>query len=177
MTIRKEFPGTLLAAFLGAAARVLQSFPAARFAVIGSGDMEPILRNRIASLGLNDSASIIPFTDDIAVAINALDVLVHPAVGTEALGLVILEALAAGKPVIASRLDGIPEAFREGVHGLLVPPADESGLATAMTALAADPKLRFRFGQGGPAFVRENFSNAAQAENMARLYYEILDRP
>jgi glycosyltransferase involved in cell wall biosynthesis len=163
--------------FLGAAARVIRSFPEARFALIGSGDMEPILQERIASLGLNHCASIIPFTDDIAIAMNSLDVLVHPAVGTEALGLVILEALAAGKPVIASRLDGIPEALKEGVHGLLVPPADEDALAAAMKTLAGDPKLRMRFRQNGPGFVRDQFSTATQAENMERLYYEILSKP
>jgi glycosyltransferase involved in cell wall biosynthesis len=161
--------------FLGAAARVVKSFPEARFALIGSGDMEPILRERIAALGLNDCASILPFTDDIAVAMNALDILVHPAVGTEALGLVVLEALAAAKPVIASRLDGIPEALKEGVHGLLVPPADKEALGAAMKTLAGDPKLRMRLSQNGPAFVREHFSTAIQAENMACLYYRILD--
>ena len=62
---------------------------------------------------------------------NAIDCLVHPQIGTEALGLVICEAHACGKPVIASALDGIPEAFRAGNYGRLVPPEDIAALADA----------------------------------------------
>ena len=132
-----------------------------------------MLRQRISDLGLQSRATVIPFTDEIAILMNALDVLVHPAVGTEALGLVILEALVAGKPVIASRLDGIPEALVEGESALLVPPGDASALAEAMRQLATNSQMRGRFGSNGPRFVRENFSTAVQAEAMERLYLQI----
>jgi len=130
------------------------------------------LRERIAGFGLAGVAAIVPFTDDIPTVMNALDVLVHPALGTEALGLVLLEAMAAAKPVIATRLDGIPEAMIDSKHGLLVPPGDVPALATAMKHLLVNRELRFRFGAAGRAHVLENFSRHRHAERVRDLYVQ-----
>ncbi len=70
---------------------------------------------------------------------NALDCLVHPQVGTEAFPGVVLEAFACGKPVIASALDGIPEAFAAGNYGRLTPPEDVPALAAAMSEQVRQP--------------------------------------
>jgi glycosyltransferase involved in cell wall biosynthesis len=156
--------------FLEAAAGMKKEFPWARFALIGRGNMETLLRSRIQELSLSEIVRIIPFTDEIPVVMNALDILVHPAVGTEALGLVLWEAMACGKPILASRLGGIPEAFREGEHGLLVPPANVPALAEAMRELLRDPDKRARFGSAGCAHVCRNFSRARQAERFQELY-------
>jgi len=107
---------------------------------------------------------------------SALDVLVHPAVGTEALGLVTLEALASGRPVIASNLDGIPESFVEGEHGLLVPPGDVTALAQAMERLSVDASLRQRMGATGRAHVDANFSRQVLARETHDLFAQLLAR-
>lgn len=159
--------------FLQAGAQLTKEFPRARFVMIGRGSLESLLRAEIQQLGLGDVARLLPFTDDVATAMGALDVLVHPALGTEALGLVLWEALACGKPVIASRLDGIPEAFTEGEHGLLVPPADVPALASAMRTLLGDPALRKRLGAAGRGHVCRNFSRAAHAERTRALYSKL----
>lgn len=159
--------------FLEAAARARKDFPASRFAIVGSGSMETVLREAIVRLDLGGCVSLLPFTTDIPLAMSALDVLVHPAVGTEALSLVILEALASGRPIIASRLDGIPETFNEGKHGLLVPADNVPALAGAMRTLLASPKLRERFGAAGPRHVREKFSRMAMAGRIRQLYQQI----
>jgi len=159
--------------FLAAAARLRSEFPDARFAIVGRGSMETLLRERIADLGLAGIAVIVPFTDDIPTVMNALDVLVHPALGTEALGLVLLEAMAAAKPVIATRLDGIPEAMIEGEHGLLVPPGDVPALATVMKHLLVNRELRSRLGIAGRAHVLPNFSRQHQAERVRDLYVQL----
>jgi len=104
---------------------------------------------------------------------NALDVVVHPALGTEALGVVLWEALANGKPVIASRLDGIPEAFEEGRHGVLVPPEDVSALARAMEGMARDPQARRALGEAGRAHVLARFTRAESAGQVLALYRRI----
>jgi glycosyltransferase involved in cell wall biosynthesis len=135
--------------------------------------MEEMLQERIGALGLSSVTRMIAFTDDIAPVMNALDVVVHPAVGTEALGLIIWEALASAKPVIASRLDGIPEAFVEGEHGLLVPPADVPALTEAMWALLQRPELRLRFGSAGREHVCRHFSRALHAARMMELYLKL----
>ncbi len=156
--------------FLAAAARLRVGFPQARFAIIGQGSMESLLRERIAALDLRDFARMIPFTQEMPAVMNALDVLVHPAVGTEALGLVLWEAMACGKPVIASRLDGISEAFIEGEHGLLVPPGDVPALADSMRTLLGDAPLRQRLGAAGRERVCQNFSRARLAREVRELY-------
>lgn len=159
--------------FLAAASQLRAAFPLARFAVIGSGTMESMLRHEIATRGLEAIAAILPFTEDIPLIMNALDVLVHPAVGTEALGLVIWEAMASGRAVIASRLDGIPEAFLEKMHGLLVPPGDATALAEAMRFLLENPELRRHWGLAGRDFVTQKFSRATLAQRMEALYLSL----
>lgn len=161
---------------IAAAALLKPVFPNARYAIIGAGTMESLLRETIARNGLDNIATIIPFTNEIAPAIRALDVLVHPAVGTEALGLVIWEAMASGKPVIASRLHGIPEAFTEGEHGLLFAPGDVPALAAAMRELLAKPERRAQFGKAGQEHVCQRFSRQAQATRILALYNQILAR-
>jgi glycosyltransferase involved in cell wall biosynthesis len=101
---------------------------------------------------------------------GALDVLVHPAVGTDAFPLVVLEALASGKPVVASRLDGIPEEIDDGRHGLLVPPGDVPALADAMRTLLGDAALRQRLGAAGRERVCQRFSRARLAREVRELY-------
>ena len=104
---------------------------------------------------------------------NALDCLVHPQVGTEAFPGVVLEAFACGKPVIASALDGIPEAFAAGNYGRLIPPDDVAALATAMSdqvrlppALVPPPERLHRL-------VAEHFSFQTLAATVARLYLSL----
>lgn len=162
--------------FLEAASQLTADFPKARFLIVGWGEMEPLLRERMISLRLEKIAAIAPFTDDIATVMNALDALVHPAVETEALGLVLWEAMACAKPVIASRLDGIPEAFVEGEHGLLVPPRDAPALAEAMRTLLKNPGVRERLGRAGREYVSRHFSRAAYARRTRELYSKLCAR-
>jgi len=127
--------------FLQAAARISAQAPQARFLIIGRGNLDTILRADIERLGLAGKAWLTPYCRDMTAAMNALDCLVHPQVGTEAFPGVVLEAFACGKPVIASALDGIPEGFAVGGCGRLVPPEDVSALATALVEQARQPAL------------------------------------
>ena len=125
--------------FLQAAARISAQVPQARFLIVGRGNMDTILRADIERLGLAGKAWLTPYCRDMAAAMNALDCLVHPQVGTEAFPGVVLEAFACGKPVIASALDGIPEAFAVCRFGQLVSPNDVDALAQAMLEYAQRP--------------------------------------
>lgn len=160
--------------FFEAAGKIARDFPESRFVLVGSGSMEPMLRESIARNDLQKAASIIQFSDEIPLIMNALDVLVHPAVGTEALPTVVFESLASGRPVIASQLDGIPETFVEGRHGLLVPPADVDALADAMRTFLLNPKMRTDFGAAGPEHVRMNFARSTMASNILELYQRLV---
>lgn len=158
--------------FARAAQQVLARHPDAYFICAGWGEAVPELLAEARELGLGDHFLHRPFGDDMAALMQSIDVLVHPAVSSEALGLVILEALSCGKPVIASRLDGIPETLSEGVNGLLVPPRDVDGLAYAMNRLADDRALARRMGGQGREWVLSRFSLACVGRQTLALYQE-----
>jgi glycosyltransferase involved in cell wall biosynthesis len=125
--------------FLAAAAKVHEKIPKARFLIIGRGTMESILKADIERLGLAGKAWLTPYFGDMPAVMNAIDCLVHPQIGTEALGLVVCEAHACGRPVIASALDGIPEAFAAANYGRLVKPESVEELAAAMEEWGRHP--------------------------------------
>ena len=87
----------------------------------------------------------------------------------------VLEAMAAGRPVIATSVGGIGEAVTDGVTGLLVPPADANALAAAIRRLLLDAELAGRLARAARAAVAERFSSEAMVRNTARLYDEVLD--
>jgi glycosyltransferase involved in cell wall biosynthesis len=156
--------------FLAAAARIHRGVPEARFLIIGRGNMEEILKADMDRLGLKGKAWLTGQKAEMPRILNAIDCLIHPQIGTEALGLVVCEAHACGKPVIASALDGIPEAFGAGDYGRLVQPENIAELAGAMQAQAGRPGL-------GPAEaaalhqrVARVFSLERAAEEVLRLY-------
>lgn len=159
--------------FLAAAARLRQNIPHARFLIIGRGSMAELLQADIARLGLGGKAWLTGQAADMPQVMNAIDCLVHPQIGTEAFGLIVCEAHACGKPVIASALDGIPEAFAAAHYGRLVPAGDIEALAAAMSSQAREPKL-------GPAQAEEMhrrvghaFSLEQMGEKVLRLYLDL----
>src|SRR6266481_7336101 len=125
--------------FLRAAAMIRERVPQARFLIIGKGNMKETLEAQIEKSGLRGSASLTPYCNDMAAGMNALDCLVLPQVGTEAIPGVVCEAHACGKPVIASSLDGIPEAFAAAGYGELVKRGSLEALAAAMKRWASMP--------------------------------------
>lgn len=162
--------------FLHAAKAVLAMHPDAHFLCAGSGEAVPALQAEAHALGLGTHFHWQPFGDDMPSVMCAIDVLVHPAVSSEALGLVILEALSCGKPVIASDLDGIPETFVDGENGLLVPPREVAPLAQAMVRLADDRVYAQALGARGRGWVEQHFSLSCVGRELVTLYAEGLAR-
>jgi glycosyltransferase involved in cell wall biosynthesis len=160
--------------FLAAAAKIHNEVPRARFLIIGRGTMEETLKGDIERLGLSGKAWLTGQATDMQQVMNAIDCLVHPQIGTEALGLVICEAHACGKAVIASNLDGIPEAFRAGGYGRLVTPENVGELAEAMRLQASEPKLSGADAEKLHDRVAAIFSLAVMTEKTERLYSELL---
>lgn len=109
--------------------------------------------------------------DDVGTFLKACDVLVVPSVRDESLPLVVLEAMAAGRPVIASRLSGIPEAVEDGVTGRLLPPGDAGALAATLTELAGgDRRVLADWGAAGRARWEQRFSLAAMTAGTLAAY-------
>jgi glycosyltransferase involved in cell wall biosynthesis len=160
--------------FVEAGARLIAERPEVRLMIVGEGGLIPLLEQRIAELGLQSSILCVGFTEDVERIAAMIDVLVHPAVGTEALGLVIWEAMAAAKPVIASRLGGIPETFIDPDHGRLVQPRSVDELYAAMQLFAADRSLRERCGTAAREYlIAKDFTRAGQARRFSALYQAI----
>src|SRR5260221_2307819 len=164
--------------FLQAAARIHEKIPNARFLIIGRGNMKSVLENDIQQLGLSGKAWLTPYCNNMSAAMNAMDCLVLPQVGTEAFGLVVCEAHACGKPVIASALDGIPEAFRCSDYGQLVQPENVEELASAMQLWAARPRNNAMERQTLHSKVVEKFSLDAAARRVLEIYQSLVpDKP
>jgi glycosyltransferase involved in cell wall biosynthesis len=153
---------------------VLERVPAARLLIVGDGSMRAELEAHARSLRLlgepcADDACVgtrharpgarVVFTgrrDDVPAVTAALDVAVLPSY-REAQGLVILEAMALSRPVVASNVGGIPEMIEDGVTGLLVPPRDPPALAGAITRLLLDHPLADMIARAGHDLVHDRF--------------------
>ena len=156
--------------FLKAAALTRKVLPQARFLIIGQGDLEPTLRADIKELGLEGVAQLTGHCADMPVAMNAINCLVHPQIGTEAFGLVVGEAHACGRPVIASDLDGIPEAFLPGKAGRLVPAESVAALVRAMVEVGTEGVVTWEQRLCMHALVASNLSITEMSRKVAELY-------
>lgn len=144
--------------------------PAARLVICGIGPLREALEAQVRG---DASVRFTGFRPDLREWLGHVDVLVHPAL-TEGLGVAVLEAQAAGVPVVASATGGLPEAVAADRSGLLVPPGEPQALATAVQQLLGDPARRAALGAGGPAHVVANFSVAAMTRGYLALYRQIL---
>ena len=155
---------TLLRAF----ARARTAVPQARLAILGSGPLEAETRRLVAELGLDDAVTL-PGRTDIRDWLERADVFVHTS-RWEGFGIVLLEAMLAGLPVVATRVSAVPEVVADGETGLLVEPGDDAALAEALGALLADPGRATALGEAGRMRAREEFSVARMAERTLAVY-------
>ena len=133
--------------FIRAAAGVLSRFPNCRFRIIGAAlfseqDYERRIRQLAGELGIAHSVEFTGFRQDVFTAISELDILVHASITGEPFGQVIVEGMAAGKPVVATAGGGVPEIVQDGLTGLLVPMGDPQGMARAICRLLENPRCR-----------------------------------
>lgn len=159
---------------LPAFARLLESFPLARLALVGKGEQEEELRALARELGVAQRVSFLGWRGDVPRLLRAFDLYVQPST-SEGLPLAPLEAGAVGLPVVATRVGGMPEAVVGGRTGLLVPPEDPEAMAEAMLALLGDPKEARRLGETARRRVREEFSAETMAAEHARLYTALVE--
>ena len=169
LTVARLDPQKNLSDLIRAAAQV----PEARFLVAGEGPMRSALESEIRAHALDGRVELLGFRSDVAELLRACDLFVLPSL-FEGLPLSVLEAMAAGKPVIASRVGGTDEAVVHGETGILVPPSDPAALARAIRELLADPATAQAYGARGRARVAREFSVDAMVERVSALYDELL---
>lgn len=155
-----------------AAPGILERFPDAHFVFAGSLEDRGLLDREITQLDLANKVALLGFRTDAANLLRGADVFVLPSLA-EGFALSIVEALAAGLPVVASRVGGAPEIIADGVNGRLVPPADAAALAAAVSdLLALDDAARARLKQAALDTARR-FSSEETARQTFDIYTEM----
>lgn len=152
---------------------LIARFPRLRVLIFGQGPLQDRLMEEAKAFG--DVVRFAGFRKDLARWMGHLDVLVHPAL-MEGLGVTLLQAAAAGVPVIASRAGGMPEAVHDGVNGLLVPPGEPAPLGEALARLLGDEALRRAYAEAGHRLADTEFSIATMAAGTLDAYRRILAR-
>jgi len=159
---------------LAALPELLRDHPDLQLLLFGQGPLVPEIETAIAAQGLAGHVRLAGFRPDLARWLGCLDLVVHPA-EMEGLGVSLLQAAAAGVPVIACRAGGMPEVVEDGRTGLLIEPGDVAGLASAMRRLLDDRALRSEMGRHGRARVETRFSPQMMVEGNIAVYRQMLD--
>jgi glycosyltransferase involved in cell wall biosynthesis len=165
--------------FLRAAAAIAPEFPTARFKIIGAplfGEetYAEELRALAASLALADVVEFMGFRSDVRQLIGELDLVVHASTTGEPLGQVILQGMAAGKPVIATNGGGVPEIMLDGVTGILVSMGDAEEMAAAMRKILASSDLGRGMGESGRRHVEAGYTIQSTTQKIEAIYLRLL---
>ena len=145
------------------------------YRLAGEGSLRKSLEETTIQLGLNEDVRFLDFVSDIPAFLNSVDIVVLPSL-FEGLGVSVLEAMAAGKAVIASRAGGLAEVVVDAVTGFLVAPGDAEALANAIVKLAGDRSLSREMGQKGKVRLKEHFTMEQMATKNEGYYYALLEK-
>jgi glycosyltransferase involved in cell wall biosynthesis len=155
-----------------AAAAVIRQVPDARFVIAGEGELRPQLERLIKERHLEKHVLLAGFRPDVLSLHKSFDIFVLSST-TEGLGTSLLDAMACGKPIVATSAGGIPEVVEDGITGLLVSPRDVEGLAHAIVKLLKDGQLREQYGAAGLARVRERYSADRMVQETVTVYQRV----
>ena len=141
--------------------------------MVGDGPEREQVERRAHELGIMRDTLFLGYQEDVAPFYAAFDALVLPS-ANEGTPVSVIEALAGGRPVVATRVGGVPDVVRDGVDGFLVEPGDIDALAERLSRLAADPALAGRMGEAGRARVLERYSVERLVGDVDALYKKLL---
>lgn len=160
--------------FLGAAAKVLATGRDVEFLVAGAGPEESNLRRLTRELGIGSRVTFVPYLLDFAPSLQAMDIFVLPSL-QQGLGTIMLEAMALGRPVIATRVGGAYSVVHDHTTGLLVPPSNSGELADRMIELLGDPSKARTIGQAARQMVATEYPLDGMVARTAELYRQSID--
>jgi glycosyltransferase involved in cell wall biosynthesis len=156
-----------------AAPEIIARCPEARFILFGKGPLQEDVRKMCDRNRIGDKMIFAGFRTDLERILPCLDLVAHPA-RMEGLGVSLLQAAAAGVPIVASRVGGIPEIVQDGVNGYLIDVGDRRAIMRRMIELLADPEKARRFGLAGRMIARSRFSIDAMVKGNLAVYREML---
>ncbi|HEX5386428.1 MAG TPA: glycosyltransferase [Gemmatimonadales bacterium] len=174
-TVARLVPQKAVHVLLDAAPALLRAEPSTRILIVGDGPLRSQLVAQAHRLGIAGAVTFAGYQGDTVSAYAAMDVFVLPS-RDEGFGLVFLEAMAMGVPVVGTRVVGSQDAVEDGVTGLLVPFGDPAALAGAVLRLFADEQLRHRLCATASARVRRDHSRERPVKEIESLYRELMDR-
>jgi len=152
---------------------VRSDLPGVTLEIAGDGALEADLRATVNRLGLGDLVTFLGLVPQVAAVFERAEVVVVPSLG-EGFGMVALEAMERGRPVIASAVGGLPEIVDDGRTGLLVPVSDSEALAEAIRGLAGDTTRTAAFGAAGRERALTEFTQERCTDRTAELYRDAL---
>lgn len=158
---------------IDAAPEILSGYSDTQFLFFGQGPLQSRLQQLCRKNNIADKVHFLGFRKNLERILPCLDVVVHPAT-MEGLGVSLLQAAAAGVPIVASRVGGIPEVVHHGVNGYLVEAGSVKGIVHGVRDFLQDPVKAKRFGQAGREIVRSRFSIGAMVSGNLRVYRELL---
>ncbi len=158
---------------LQAMTQLRETHPSLQYLIVGDGEHGPTLKEMTRNLNLEGQVIFAGQRTDIPEILPVGDFFVLPTL-TEALPTVLMEAMAAHKAIIASKVGGVPEMIQDGVNGRLLPPGDVSALVTACAQLADDSALRNAWGSAGHAICQEKFNIERQILALEHLYASLI---
>lgn len=169
--------------FLHALADIVRSFPDTKALIVGAPESGPgsqkyfkELQQLVAELKLSEHVVFTGFRSDVAHIMAASDVIVHSSSEPEPFGRVIVEAMAVGKPIIATAAGGALEIFDDQVTGLLVPPKDVVHMAKALQQLLIDPTQAQLMGQRAQQYVQTRFTVEQHVRAVQQIYERVLNQ-
>ena len=175
--VARLVPGRGHDALLRAVSRLRGSWPTLRLLLVGRGEGQPAIEELVRALGLADVVVFAGYRgDDLAQVLAAMDGFVLPAGGAEESGRAVLEAMAAGRPVVAGRFGAMPETVVDGDTGWLVD-AQPEALADRLAALLADPARARAMGSAGRHRVTTHFTSERRALLVEEVYVAVLGLP
>lgn len=159
-----------------AAVRVIKKYPEARFVIAGDGPIRERLSTQIRTLGIEKSVIMTGLRKDVPEIIAALDIFVLLSTASEATSQVIPQALAIGRPVVATDVGGLPEIIEDNVTGLLIPKEDPAAIAGAIIKLADDKSLARRLAKKGREKILKDFTLKGMIDKTEEVYNLLLEK-
>ncbi len=153
--------------------KVVKVIPEAKFLFVGDGEIKSKLSEEIKSLDLQENIFMLGSRNDIATILSCINVFLLPSLN-EGFGMVLIEAMAARKPVIATNVGGILEVVKDGKTGILVPPKDPEAFSSAIIKLYNNPELSRRMGQAGYSRARNLFDIKTTVREFEDLYNKLI---
>ena len=160
---------------LRAASLVLEEIPSVKYLLVGDGPLRERLEEQAKKANIHSSVIFTGEREDIPEVLSLMDVFVLPSSSREGLGLAIIEAMAAGKPVVATEIGGIPEVVKDGETGLLVAPGNPEALARATLRLLRDPNAARVMGEQGRIRFEEKFTKNRMVREIEDLYTDLIN--